>query len=89
MRRKKMAEEPQLPPIPAIGDILERKDRFVERKHSVIKCGECQADFLRLFKTGDFVFKKLTDEECEKCHRSKSLTIIEIYSEWVDPKKKS
>jgi hypothetical protein len=82
-------DEPQLPPIPAIGEILDRKDRFVEKKYSVIKCGECKADFSRLFKAGDFVFKKLTDEECEKCHQSKSLTVIEIYSEWVDPKKKS
>lgn len=84
-----MSDEPQLPPIPAVGDILDRKKRFVEKKHSVIKCSACQADFLRQFKAGDFVFKKLTDEECEKCQRSKSLTIIEIYSEWIDPKKKS
>jgi len=83
-----MAEEPQLPPIPAIGEVLDRKKNLVERKHSVIKCAACNADFSREFKPGDFVFKKLTDEECEKCHKIKSLTVIEIYSEWVDPKKK-
>ncbi|MHA2006307.1 MAG: hypothetical protein ACXABO_10635 [Promethearchaeota archaeon] len=82
-----MAEEPQLPAIPAIGEILDRKKRFVEKKHTVIKCAKCKADYTRLFKVGDFVFKKLTDEACEKCHESKSLTIVEIYSEWVDPKK--
>ena len=83
-----MSDEPQLPPIPAIGEILDRKKRFVEKKHSVIKCGSCKADFSREFKAGDFVFKKLPDIECEKCHQSKVLTIVEIYSEWVDPKKK-
>jgi hypothetical protein len=81
-------DEPQLPPIPAIGEILDRKKYMVERKHTVIKCGKCKADFSREFKQGDFVFKKLTEKECEKCHQTKSLTIIEIYSEWVDPKKK-
>ena len=83
-----MAEEPQLPSIPAIGEILDRKKRFVERKHSVIKCGNCSESFSRSFKPGDFVFKKVEDEECEKCHKTKSLTIVEIYSEWIDPKKK-
>jgi len=82
-----MSDEPQLPAIPAIGEILDRKKKFVEKKHTVIKCGACQADFSREFKAGDFVFKKLTDEECENCHQSKVLTIVEIYSEWIDPKK--
>ncbi|MFX1496180.1 MAG: hypothetical protein ACFFBH_01505 [Promethearchaeota archaeon] len=40
----------------------------------------------RPFKAGDYTFKTLTDEECEKC-RSKMSTIEEIYAEWVDPKK--
>ena len=83
-----MSDEPQLPPIPAIGDIIDRKKRFVERKHSVIKCEACKADYSRTFKPGDYVFKKITDEECNKCKQSKSLTIVEIYSEWIDPKKK-
>ncbi|MFX1456928.1 MAG: hypothetical protein ACFFDB_16250 [Promethearchaeota archaeon] len=83
-----MSDEPQLPPIPAIGEILDRKKRFVEKKHSIIKCSTCQTDYTRTFKAGDYVFKKLTDEECEKCHNSKALTIIEIYSEWIDPKNK-
>jgi len=83
-----MAEEPQFPAIPAIGEILDRKKKFVEKKHSVIKCKNCQESYSRIFKLGDFVFKKVEDEECEKCHRTKSLTIVEIYSEWVDPKKK-
>ena len=84
-----MTEEPQLPPIPAIGEVLDRKKHLVEKKHSVIKCGACKADFSRIFKPGDFVFKKLSEEKCEKCQKGGSLTITEIYSEWVDPKKKS
>ncbi len=83
-----MSDEPVFPQIPDVGDILDRKKRFVENKHSVIICGSCKADFSRAFEAGDFVFKKLIDKECEKCHRSKALTIVEIYSEWIDPKKK-
>ncbi|NHJ26154.1 MAG: hypothetical protein EAX89_16365 [Candidatus Lokiarchaeota archaeon] len=71
-----------------IGEILDRKDRFVERKHSVLKCNECKATYTRDFKVGDYTFKKLTDEECNECKKSKWLTIEEIYSEWKDPKKK-
>jgi Zn finger protein HypA/HybF involved in hydrogenase expression len=81
-----MSEEPQLPPIPSITDDWDRKKSFVERKHSVLKCGACQADYTRIFKPGDFVFKELSDEECEKCH-SRKLAVIEIYSEWINPKK--
>ncbi|MFX1356196.1 MAG: hypothetical protein ACFFA8_02845 [Promethearchaeota archaeon] len=84
-----MSEEPQFPPIPDIGEILSRKDRFIEKKTAVLKCKECQNKYERPFKIGDFTFKKLDDEECEKCHSSKSLYIEEIYSEWIDPKKKS
>ena len=75
------------PPIPAITDEFKRKERVIESKHSVLKCNACQAKYSRPFKPGDFTFKKLTDEECQKCGRKK-LTIVEIYSEWVDPKKK-
>ncbi|MHA1914813.1 MAG: hypothetical protein ACW986_04905 [Promethearchaeota archaeon] len=83
-----MAEEPQFPPIPSVGDILDRKKRFIEKKHSVIKCKDCKETISREFKHGDFVFKKLMDEDCEKCSHKESLTVIEIYSEWIDPKKK-
>ena len=82
-----MAEEPQLPPIPAISG-WDRKKNAVEIKHSVLKCTKCKEDFSRIFKPGDFVFRKIEDEECEKCHRTGTLTIVEIYSEWIDPKKK-
>ncbi len=81
-----MAEEPQFPDIPDLGDI-DRKDRFIQKKTSVIKCKECKVKYERPFKAGDYTFKKLTDEECEKCHRNKSLSIEEIYAEWIDPKK--
>ena len=82
-----MAEEPQFPPIPDIGEILERKDRFYQKITSVLKCGACSAKYDRIFTPGDYTFKKLTDEECTKCHGKNSLTIIEIYSTWLDPKK--
>jgi len=80
-------DEPQFPPIPAIGDILDRKARFIENIYSILKCESCQAKITRSFKPGDFTFKKISDEECEKC-RLRKLTIEEIYSEWVDPRKK-
>jgi hypothetical protein len=83
-----MSEEPQLPELPDIGDILDRKDRFIEKKHSVLKCNKCKATYTRDFKVGDYTFKKLADEECIECKVSKSLLIEEIYSEWIDPKKK-
>lgn len=81
-----MAEEPQLPPIPAISD-WDRKKNFVEKISSVVKCNNCKEIYSRIFKPGDYIFKKLTDKECEKCHNKGSLIVIEIYSEWVDPKK--
>ena len=84
-----MGEEPQFPPLPDIGEILERKDRFFQRVTSVLKCGKCSAKYERFFKPGDYTFKKLNDEECKKCNVSNSLTIVEIYSTWLDPKKSS
>lgn len=80
-----MSEEPQFPEIPDLGEI-DRKDRFIQKKTTVIKCSDCKARKERPFVVGDYTFKKLTDEECEKCH-SKMSTIEEIYAEWVDPKK--
>ena len=83
-----MAEEPQFPPLPDIGDILDRKDRFEQKKTAVLKCRECKAKYPREFKEGDYVFKNLKDETCKECNRNATLTIEEIYSEWIDPKKK-
>jgi len=83
-----MSEEPQLPPIPDIGDILDRKKRMVEKITSVIKCKECKAKYERPFKEGDYTFKALSNETCKKCNKSHNLMIEEIYSEWIDPKKK-
>ena len=82
-----ISEEPQLPPIPSISDEYYRKDRVIERKYTVLKCQSCQAKYSRTFNTGDFTFKKVTDEECEKCHEKKILVIEEIYSEFYDTKK--
>ena len=81
-----MSDEPILPPIPALSDDIRRKERMIEDKYSVIKCQNCHAKITRSFERGDFTFKKLTDKSCEKCKGQ--LTIDEIYSEWVDPKKK-
>lgn len=81
-----MSEEPQLPPIPAIGEILDRKDRFIQKVYSVIQCGECKEKYTRPFKKGDYTFKKLSDEKCPNCEKKNNSVIIEVYSEWVDPK---
>ncbi len=82
-----MSEEPQLPPIPCIGDILDRKERFVQKVNTVIKCKNCQNKYSRPFKPGDYTFKKLNEESCPNCKNLKQI-ITEIYSEWIDPKKK-
>ena len=83
-----MGEEPELPMIPDIGDILDRKDKMVEEITTVIKCRSCNVKYNRSFKPGDFTFKKLTDEKCKECNKDNVLVIEEIYSEWIDPKKK-
>ena len=82
-----MSDEPQFPELPDIGEVLGRKDRFIQKKTTVLKCGECKAKYSREFKAGDYTFKKLDDEACEKCNRIKVLVVEEIYSEWFDPKK--
>ncbi len=82
-----MSEEPELPPLPAIGDILDRKDRFIQKVYSVIKCRNCQKKYTREFKKGDFTFKELEDEKCLECQKSGNSVITEVYSEWIDPRK--
>jgi len=82
-----MAEEPQFPPLPDVGEILDRKSRFIPKKTTVVKCRECKAKYSREFKAGDYVFKKVSDEDCKECNRNTILDIEEIYSEWIDPKK--
>ena len=84
-----MAEEPQFPDLPDVGDILDRKERFIVKKTTVLKCKECSIKYSREFKEGDYIFKKIDDEECKECHRSKVREVEEIYSEWIDPKKKN
>ncbi len=82
-----MSEEPQFPPLPDIGDILERKKNLVELIFSVLKCNSCRAKYERTFIPGDYTFKNLEDEACKKCSKKNSLTITEIYSNWVKPNK--
>lgn len=82
-----MSEEPQFPPIPDIGNILKLKDYVIQKITSVVKCRKCSAKYERSFKKGDYTFKKLSEEECIKCKKKNSLTIEEIFSEWMDPKK--
>jgi len=82
-----MAEEPQFPPIPDVGEVLTRKKKLKERVKSVIKCSNCKKEYTREFKPGDYTFKKLLDEECKECRKKEVLTITEIFSEWYNPKK--
>lgn len=83
-----MSEEPQLPPIPDIGDVVMSKKmvNLELRVTTVLKCKSCQAKYERPFKEGDIVFENLKDEECKKC-QSKSLVVEEIYAEWWNTKK--
>ncbi len=81
-----MSEEPQLPPLPSLGDVLDRKERFIQKVYSVIKCNECGETFTREFNKGDYTFKSVEGEECPKCNNITKGTIIRVYSEWVDPK---
>jgi predicted RNA-binding protein len=67
--------------------VLSRKDKFVERVKTVIKCKECKKETIRAFNKGDYIFKDLPDEKCEKCHKKGTLSIVEIFSEWYNPKK--
>lgn len=83
-----MSEEPQLPPIPDIGDVVMSKkmENLELRVTTVLKCNACQAKYERPFKEGDIVFQALEEEECDKC-QSKSLVVEEVYSEWWNTKK--
>ncbi|MBY9007485.1 MAG: hypothetical protein KGD63_12075 [Candidatus Lokiarchaeota archaeon] len=82
-----MSEGPELPPIPSIGDVLGRKKRFIQKKSSVIRCKKCQGKYTRSFRSGDYTFKKIDNEKCPDCKEITQSTILEIYSEWIDPKK--
>ncbi|MFX1396714.1 MAG: hypothetical protein ACFFAS_06675 [Promethearchaeota archaeon] len=83
-----MSEEPQFPPLPDIGEVLERKKRLIQKVISVVKCGNCNAKYERGFLPGDYTFKKNNEEICQKCREKGNITIEEIFSEWVEPKKK-
>ncbi|MBN1800145.1 MAG: hypothetical protein JW891_01480, partial [Candidatus Lokiarchaeota archaeon] len=85
--RNFMSEEPQFPPLPDIGEVLERKKKLVERVTTVLKCNSCRAKYERLFTPGDYTFKNLYDEKCSKCSKIGTLNITEIYCEWIDPNK--
>ena len=73
-----MSEGPELPSLPDIGDILDRKKRFIQKKTTVLKCKECNSKYSREFKEGDYIFKKIDGEECKECHRNKILAVEEI-----------
>ncbi len=75
-----MSEEPQLPPIPSLGDNI--KKNMIEKKTSVLKCDNCGRKAKRPFEDGDFVFRKLSGKNCPKCNETK-YTIIQVYGEWV------
>ncbi|MHA1340993.1 MAG: hypothetical protein ACTSRZ_13665 [Promethearchaeota archaeon] len=83
-----MSEEPNLPPIPSIGDVLTRKKGYIEYKYTVLLCTSCNAKTERLFKEGDYVFKKIEDKPCQKCSNVE-FTITEIYAEYKKEGKKN
>ena len=80
-----MSEEPQLPPIPSLGDKI--KKNMIEKKTSVLSCDNCGRKAKRPFESGDYVFLKLTGKECPKCSK-KSYTITQVYGEWVKATRK-
>ncbi len=82
-----MAEDPQFPDIPALGDILDRKKNLEEFKYSIVKCKSCGVKNQRKFKEGDYVFKKVPEEQCDSCKKN-DLIISEIFCEWKQPEKK-
>ncbi|MHA1272892.1 MAG: hypothetical protein ACTSQS_05595 [Promethearchaeota archaeon] len=82
-----MSEEPQFPPIPDIGEHVLGKSKKEPREYTVVKCENCKKDYSRPFKVGDYVFKEVINEECPFCKKKDDLNIIEIYSEWINPKK--
>ena len=82
-----MSEGPELPPIPSIGEILGRKERFIQKVYSVLRCKKCEGKYTRIFQPGDYIFKKLNNEKCQECKGITPSIILEIYSEWIDPKK--
>ncbi|MBD3353530.1 MAG: hypothetical protein GF364_18750 [Candidatus Lokiarchaeota archaeon] len=81
-----MSEEPQLPPIPAIGDVLDRKDDMKEFKYTLYECLECGERNTRDFIEGDFVFKIFDGKKCENCNSNKYI-IKKIYAEFKKSKK--
>ena len=82
-----MSEGPDLPPIPSIGEVLGRKENFVQKITTVIRCKQCEGKYTRIFQNGDYTFKKLDNENCPECKKKTSSIILEIYSEWINPKK--
>ncbi|MHA1820355.1 MAG: hypothetical protein ACTSU2_15075 [Promethearchaeota archaeon] len=82
-----MSDEPILPPIPAIGDVLTRKKNMKEFKTSILKCNQCGSKSKRPFEEGDYVFKEFSGKKCSKCGGT-TYTIIEIFAEFKKSKSK-
>jgi len=80
-----MSEEPQLPPLPSLGEIV--KKNMIEKKISVLRCDHCGRDAKRPFETGDYVFLKIEGKECPKCNKNR-YTILKVYGEWVKSTRK-
>lgn len=76
-----ISEEPQFPSIPSIGDVVTRKDNMKEFKTTVLKCSGCAHKKNRTFQEGDFVFKKIEEEKCEKCG-NREYSVVEIFAEY-------
>lgn len=73
------SEEPQLPPIPAVGG-QKRKD-MEPVVLTVVACTQCHHEFTRVFHMGDHVYKRLDDEPCPRCEHPR-LEIRAIYQEY-------
>ena len=81
-----MSDEPNLPPIPSIGDILTRKDNEKEFKTTIIECIGCGKRTEKPFQEGEFVFKIFEEKPCEKCSKTQ-FRIVEIFAEYKKVKK--
>ena len=69
--------------IPSVADEkLKKHEKEVIR--TVLGCLSCNAEVLREFADGDFIFKE-DDKPCEKC--GGSLVVRQIYSEIISSKK--
>lgn len=81
-----MSDEPNLPPIPSLGDVLTRKN-MEEFKTTILKCIKCGNKMKRPFEEGDYIYRKFQGKPCSKCSNEDYL-ILEIFADYRKSKKK-